>query len=306
MTGSTHIDPDPELARVGATALGIAQARAEESDRPDRLFDDPLAGAFVAGASSGATAFMVPVEGAEPSARNAWAFLRQTVAVRTRFFDEYFTEASRDGCRQVVLLAAGLDARAIRIDWPTGTQVFEVDQPAVLEFKERVLADLGAEPSCRRAVVATDLRGVWARALQAAGFRPGQRTAWLVEGLLPALTHEQSDRLIQELTELSAPGSWLALDHMPQLESMRALLDAIDPSLSLLWKGGPGKSAHDWLNGHGWAAEVFTVSDVASSYRRAQPAGSGSVDGAPTVLLLRARRAGGATDMPSPSKPTFL
>ena len=69
---------------------------------------------------------------------------RDYQAVRTHYFDEYFHAAMRAGIRQVVILAAGLDSRAYRLDWPAGTTVFEIDQPKVLEYKTSTLDAHGA------------------------------------------------------------------------------------------------------------------------------------------------------------------
>lgn len=70
--------------------------------------------------------------------------MTEQIAVRTRFFDDVFTNAARDGITQAVILASGLDTRAYRMSWPAGSVVFELDQPQVIEFKTRVMADLGS------------------------------------------------------------------------------------------------------------------------------------------------------------------
>ena len=57
------------------------------------------------------------------------------MAVRTRLIDDFFLDAARAGVRQAVILAAGLDARAYRLGWPSGTTVYEIDQPEVIDFK---------------------------------------------------------------------------------------------------------------------------------------------------------------------------
>jgi len=75
------------------------------------------------------------------------------MGIRTKYFDEYLLAAAQAGVRQVVILASGLDSRAYRLPWPDGTTVYEIDQPAVIEFKTRTLADLGAEPTANRRTV---------------------------------------------------------------------------------------------------------------------------------------------------------
>lgn len=104
---------------MGETGLAVAAIRAHETARPDRLFADPLAGAFVA--ASGWT----PRREA-PGDRRA-AMVRFWVVARTVFLDELLASACEDGCRQVVLLGAGFDARAFRLSWPPGVRFFELD-----------------------------------------------------------------------------------------------------------------------------------------------------------------------------------
>ncbi len=140
---------EPELFGVGKTALGVAQIRAHESQRPDQLFDDPYAAAFVAAAP---TAFPDTFPGRAEAAADPLAGVGAAFAVsavlRTRFFDDYLRQASAAGCGQVVLLAAGLDTRAYRLPWPADTRLFELDLPAVLDFKERVLHHAAAVAGC--------------------------------------------------------------------------------------------------------------------------------------------------------------
>src|SRR5207302_5522316 len=106
--------------------------------------------------------------------------LTGNMAVRTKFFDDFFIGAGATaGIRQVVILASGLDSRAYRLDWPAGTTVYEIDQPQVLAYKSTTLAENGVTPSADRREVAIDLRQDWPAALRAAGFDPAARTAWL-------------------------------------------------------------------------------------------------------------------------------
>lgn len=191
---------------VGRTAIGVARVRAHESTRRDRLFNDPYAAAFVV--ADGRRDLAVT---AKPSP-GLIAMVRHLV-LRTRFFDDYLLAAAESGCRQVVVPAAGLDTRAFRLDWPAGTRFFELDMPAVLAFKERVLAEQGAQPAGPRTVIAIDLREDWATALTSAGFDPTAPTVWLLEGLLVYLDSDDVEAILTTVTGLSAPGSRLALTH---------------------------------------------------------------------------------------------
>ena len=127
------------------------------------------------------------------------------MAVRTRFFDDFFIDAGKAGIRQAVILASGLDSRAYRLPWSEGTVVYEIDQPEVIEFKTSTLAGLGAAPTAELRTVAIDLRDDWPAALRAKGFDASQPTAWSAEGLLPYLPADAQDRLFDNITALSAP-----------------------------------------------------------------------------------------------------
>ena len=109
-------------------------------------------------------------------------------------------------------MAAGLDTRAFRIQWPQGTRLFELDQPAVLSYKEGILHSLGAEPTCERRTIGKDLTEPWKDALISSGFDLQERSGWLLEGFLFYLADEDITRLIDSVTDLAAPGSWLGFD----------------------------------------------------------------------------------------------
>jgi methyltransferase (TIGR00027 family) len=242
------------MDEVSKTALGVARVRAAESERADRLFDDPWAAKFCAAAPD-------QVPGGERTALSlAFAF---HAIIRTRFYDDYLRES---GCRQVVLLAAGLDSRAYRLDWPAGTSLYEVDLPKVLAFKETVLGD--AEPRCTRAVVPADLRDDWAKALRDKGFRPDQPTAWLAEGLLIYLTPTDADRLLSTVTVLSAPGSRLAFERGDLSHRDEAMNSPSMQRYSSLWQGGLDQPPSAWLAEHGWQPTEHELNEIAAGYGR--------------------------------------
>jgi len=135
--------------------------------------------------------------------------------IRTRFFDEFLTRAVAGKCRQVVLLAAGLDTRAFRLTWPKPVRLYEIDLPDVLAFKHEVLTRSGASPRCERTVVPADLRADWPARLEKAGFSADQPAAWLTEGLMLYLTASQAASLLCAVSRLSAPVSRLSFEHAP-------------------------------------------------------------------------------------------
>jgi len=260
-----RVDSQPSLSSLGQTAVEVALERARESERPDRLFDDPYAAAFAAAFADTAQ------NGDEPSGEPAQAALSFQVAIRTRFFDDYLLEACLQGCRQIILLAVGLDTRAFRLDWPSGVRLFELDLPDVIEAKDAVLAAEGAVARCERQALAVDLRGDWPTALLDAGFQPSEPSAWLAEGLLIYLGADEAAELLTAIGELSAPGSWLAAERAnfadPELLE-RARQQLGSHHFSALWKGGLGYDAADWLPERGWEVHTDDVGFAAAAYGR--------------------------------------
>jgi methyltransferase (TIGR00027 family) len=194
------------------------------------------------------------------------------MAVRTRHFDRLFTDAAAAGVRQAVILASGLDARAYRLPWPKGTTVFEIDQPDVIEFKKRTLAELGAQPTADRRAVAVDLRNDWLKVLLDNGFDPKQPTAWTAEGLLIYLPSEAQDLLFDRITELSAPNSRVATEHIPdtdvfddeqtKLISERLKQHGHDIEMSELIYRGERSHVVEYLTDQGWDVSAETTREA--------------------------------------------
>ncbi|MEV4314670.1 SAM-dependent methyltransferase [Actinocrispum sp. NPDC049592] len=234
------------MDRLGMTALGMAAVRAMESKRADRLFDDPQAQLFLDAMPGAFDQYFTS------DTKSLGAMFAAHGAIRTRFFDDFLLGA---GCRQVVLLAAGLDTRAFRLDWPAGVHLFELDVPDVLAFKEPVLAH--HEPRCVRITVPADLRTDWPTRLIAAGFSPTTPTAWLAEGLLIYLAATEATNLLQAITEKLSPGCKLAFEHS-QADQLRTRASAM-PSMhdfTEMWKSDSDQDFVAWLVGHGWAPEI--------------------------------------------------
>jgi methyltransferase (TIGR00027 family) len=199
---------------VGATATMVAAQRALASAAG--LIDDPFAAPLVR--AVGIDVYTRLVNGEIPVTDDTEfdpARMARGMAVRTRFYDQFFVNATRSGIRQAVIVAAGLDVRAYRLPWPQGTVVYEVDLPNVIDFKTSTLSKQGAAPTAERRTVAVDLRDDWPAALEAAGFDPQAPSAWSAEGLVVYLPPEAQDALFDNITALSAPGSQLASEFVP-------------------------------------------------------------------------------------------
>ena len=247
---------------VGATATMVAAQRvlATREGLIDDPFAEPLVRAvgldFIIRALDGE----IDLEDVDPRFNLRRA--AEGMAVRTRHFDKLFTDAAAAGVRQAVILAAGLDARAYRLPWLDGTSVYEVDQPEVIDFKSRTLADLGAKPSTDRRTVAIDLRDDWPNALRDNGFDSTQPTAWSAEGLLIYLPSEAQDLLFDRINELSAPGSRVATEHIPDVsmfsdERSQQISDRLksyghEIEMGDLIYHDERSDVIEYLTGHGW------------------------------------------------------
>ena len=264
---------DP-ASSVGATATMVAASRALASQGPDPLLDDPFADPLVR--AVGLPPFIRLIDGEVSLDDDDPALTGRTRAeqmtVRTRFFDDFFIAATDAGIRQAVILASGLDTRAYRLPWPAGTVVYEIDQPQVIDFKTNTLADLGANPTAERRTVSIDLRDDWPAALRQHGFDVNQPTAWSAEGLLPYLPPEAQDRLFDNITALSAPGSQLATEHISDPdafseESVRRISErwqraGFDLNPADLFYHGERSIVIDYLSGHGWQVAAHPAPEL--------------------------------------------
>ena len=253
---------------VGATATGVAASRALASKQPNPLINDPFADALVKAVGLDYCNRMADgeLEFTDDPLFNRERICEQ-IAVRTRFFDDYFTSAASAGIRQAVILASGLDTRGYRLPWPADAVVFEIDQPQVIDFKTAVLESLGATAAADHRTVGIDLRDDWSTALRDSGFDATRPTAWIAEGLLIYLPPEAQDRLFDNITALSAPGSRLATEHMDIQgsadewteklnERSRSMGSNID--LAGLFYAGERNLAGDYLTSTGWNVTILS------------------------------------------------
>jgi methyltransferase (TIGR00027 family) len=265
---------------VGSTATWVAATRALATIQPDPLINDPYADVLVKAVGLDVCNRMADGTlnfDAHPLEKRRTC---ERIAVRTRFFDDFFSAAGKAGILQAVILASGLDARAYRLDWAADTVVFEIDQPQVIEFKTATLAGLGAAPTAERRTASVDLRGGWPEALRARGFDPTRPAAWIAEGLLMYLPPEAQDRLLDNITALSAPGSRLATDNIDSTAmtgdwagriTERSRRVGSDIDATRLFYFGERNSARDHLAAHGWSISVLSVADAYAANGFATP-----------------------------------
>jgi len=229
---------------VGATATMVAVGRARAS------IAEPLVRAVAVDFfTCWAAGEIDPVDVDIPE--HPWGVQPMTdlLAVRTRFIDRFVADAAAADVRQVVILASGLDARGYRLSWPSGMTVFEIDQP------------LGAKPTVDLQEVPIDLRDDWPAALRQEGFDARRPTAWIAEGLLAFLPPEAQDRLLDNITSLSAGGSRLVAEiFLNSPESLQIMHTAaqkwyehgLDAHIDDLWYGGERHDVATYLTDRGW------------------------------------------------------
>ncbi|MFN8032205.1 MAG: class I SAM-dependent methyltransferase [Mycobacterium sp.] len=291
----TDADSWDLASSVGATATMVAAARALASREENPLINDPYAEALVRAA--GIDFFTRVLDGeidlATADQSGGATMLVDVMAVRTRFFDDFFLDAAglpatsgsaaAAGVRQAVILASGLDSRAYRLPWPDGMVVFEIDQPKVIEAKSGVMAALGASPTAERRAVAVDLRDDWPAALRANGFDDTAPAAWSAEGLLIYLPPDAQDRLFDNITALSAPGSRLATEYHADAgagiaERSKAMSrqwsqHGLNLNMADLFYAGERNPVTPYLEGLGWDVSALTRPERFARYGRHYPDG---------------------------------
>lgn len=271
---------------VGSTALFVAAARALEAQKSEPLAVDSYAEVFCR-AAGGPWADLL--DGSAPGhplrSEEFGVHFVTFQAARTRYFDDYFQAAADAGVRQIVLLAAGLDSRAYRLDWPAGTSVFELDQPRVLAFKRQTMEQRGVAPKAPRREVAVDLREDWPAALREAGFDPGEPSAWIAEGLLIYLPAAAQEKLFTGIDALACPGSRLAVEEGRPMdetafEAKREEAKQADDMRGQWWQlvyNEQCAPAAQWFSERGWAAEATSLTEYLDAVGRAAPTADAEV-----------------------------
>ncbi|MFZ1175181.1 MAG: class I SAM-dependent methyltransferase [Mycobacterium sp.] len=268
---------------VGSTALFVATARALEAQKPDPLAVDPYAELFCRAVGGSAADVL---DGKDPDhplkTANFGEHFVNFQGARTKYFDEYFRHAADAGVRQVVVLAAGLDSRAYRLDWPAATTIFELDRPQVLDFKREVLTGHGAQPRAERREIAVDLREDWPQALRDSGFHAAKPSAWIAEGLLIYLPASAQEQLFNGIDGMAGPGSHVAVEDGAPMKPDE-FEAAVEEERAAAAEGGDQRlffrlvyneriaPATEWFGDRGWTAVVTPLSDYLRQNGRPVP-----------------------------------
>jgi methyltransferase (TIGR00027 family) len=244
------------LRNISDTALWVAIYRARESERPDALFHDPFARKL-----AGARGEQIAQE-MQQGQRYEWPYVSRTIR-----FDQIIREQVKQGADMVINLAAGLDTRPYRMELPAALKWIEVDLPAMIDYKEEVLA--GEKPRCALERVRLDLADVAARRqlFQRLG-SSAKKVLILTEGLLIYLTRDENTALAQDLAAQPNFREWaIDLCSPGLLKMLQQNLGALEKAGSPL-KFGP-EEGPDFFTASGWKpVEVYSMLKTAAGIKR--------------------------------------
>ncbi|MGW7261426.1 class I SAM-dependent methyltransferase [Streptomyces sp. NPDC054834] len=297
-TAPQHTDVEGVDAGVGLTALLVAAARAIETHRHDSLAQDVYAEHFVRAAPACANWPVRIQQVPDGDGNPLWGRFARYFGLRTRVLDDFLLQSVGTSARQVVLLGAGLDTRAFRLDWPSDCVVFEIDRAGVLAFKHQVLMDLSATPKVKRVPVPVDLRADWVTALTTAGFDPAAPSVWLAEGLLFYLPSPAETYLIETVDRLTTQGSALAFEAKLESDLLEyrdsaiytATREQIGIDLLHLFHKGPRPDSAGDLAAKGWSTSVHTPFDFTHQHGRGPlPEPNDALEGNRWVLAHKPR-----------------
>src|SRR5271165_5938775 len=183
--------------QASRTAIGAAGHRAAHQVLERGIvFTDPLALAILGQDADEAIALAKEKPERRP--------LRFFIAMRSRCAEDMARRAMADGVRQILVLGAGLDTFAYRVQGAEDLRVFELDHPATQRDKRRRLADARIPEPGHIAYVAHDFeRGGMTEVLKAAGLKSSERTFVLWLGVTPYLTKDAVFATLAELAELT-------------------------------------------------------------------------------------------------------
>jgi methyltransferase (TIGR00027 family) len=211
----------PDRPSLTASLVAAIRALYTELPEPYRLAEDPLAARLVPFPLALPARAVARARIAAPALHRGLGIatlgLSYHVALRTRAIDDAVRDAVARGAAQLVVLGAGLDCRAMRMEELAGVRAFEVDHPSTQRYKVERIARARATVRARSlARVAVDFeRDELGDHLAAAGFRTEEPAIWVWEGVTAYLTREAIEATLRAVAALSAPGSRVALTYAP-------------------------------------------------------------------------------------------
>eukprot|EP00937_MAST-01D_sp_MAST-1D-sp2_P006068 g6068.t1 len=255
------------MRKGDGTAQGVARTRHVESIYPvegaqRRLFDDPYAKHFYAGAAATELLFQwVSPKTIFGLLGNVDAALQPAMAGRTAEVDHQVRKAVEAGCKQYVILGAGYDTRGLRLGLPADVNVFEIDQPKVQELKRAKLSaipDFAVPGSVHFVAVDFNTEESIAKLADHPSYDPGAPTVFTLEGVTPYIPKEAAANTLAAASAISGLGSRFIVSYMPQD----------------LWDA-PGKCGDEseiaaWVRKAMWAAETIAGEPLISGWAPAE------------------------------------
>ena len=190
------------IFRKDGTAQGVAKQRLIETiAKPDeRIIFDPYADRFVLGAS------VIKLIGHK---LNVWLAKKlvpgfhEHLISRTRFIDDLVERSTASEFEQYVILGAGYDCRAHRLELPSSLKIFEVDQSEVQARKRSKLPEKPPNSENITYVAVDFADQSLSEQLLEAGFDQGKSTLFTLEGVSQYITKEAFTSIVKELATLA-------------------------------------------------------------------------------------------------------
>lgn len=262
------MDTDCEiLVSAGKTAFGTAVLRMTESMREDRIIDDPVAALFVERAPPSLLESFARDRVPHDASERYLAAMASNIVLRTAFFDEVVLAHQSQGYRQIVIVAAGLDSRSLRMDLLPEVRIFEMDSRVVMDFKQSVIERFDISAKADRIAISTDLEGDWRSDLLDHGFDVRQPTLWLLEGFVPYLGSEDIRVALQRIADLSASGSILAFDDASTFQDVFQRQEVAHLYTSFIHSGSEEVLLEE-LKNLNWTLSIHDSQDYAARFER--------------------------------------
>jgi methyltransferase (TIGR00027 family) len=212
MEGSVKVQGNP-------TAMTIAWARWEESQKPgeERICYDPYAVNFISpDALEWAAKNPDKVKAVREQRDHFLPGIQNSIVARVRFFDDFVESTLANGLRQLVILGAGYDTRAHRMECLKKIRVFEVDHPGTQEMKIDVIKKIFGRLSDHVVYVPVDLTTEdLSFKLLENEYDKSKKTLFLMEGLLYYLSPSVVDGILSFIVRSSCKGSNILFDYFP-------------------------------------------------------------------------------------------
>lgn len=193
------------------TAEGVALIRAIESEKSEdkRICYDPFARAFIPNVSFFLSKWFINSGIYDRMAKG----LVELLVVRDRYIDDYLKKVLKEGVSQIVLLGAGYDTRAHRIEGIEKTHVFEIDHPNTLEIKLKRLEKIGKNKTKNITYVPVDFNTQsLANRLFECGYNDNLKTFFIWQGVTVYLTKEGIDNTLSFVSQNSGNDSSIIFD----------------------------------------------------------------------------------------------